>query len=131
PGTAVKMNAHFGSPDLIVFFTGLLVTAVLHARRVRGSILWGIAAATGLAVALKVLMPQMPQAIAASSEVTQSVLMTRFTLAKGIIATPPSVAPTFLKIDLAHALLPTMLPFIFVFLFMLVFDAIGTLIGVC
>src|SRR5205823_4916639 len=71
------------------------------------------------------------QAIAASSEVTQSVLMTRFTLAKGIIATPPSVAPTFLKIDLAHALLPTMLPFIFVFLFMLVFDAIGTLIGVC
>src|SRR5437899_129996 len=42
PGTAVKLNAHFASPDLIVFFVGLLVTAVLHTRNVRGSILWGI-----------------------------------------------------------------------------------------
>jgi AGZA family xanthine/uracil permease-like MFS transporter len=47
------------------------------------------------------------------------------------VALPPSLAPTFLKIDVAHALTPKMLPFIFVFLFMLVFDAIGTLIGVC
>src|SRR5713226_3578517 len=29
PGTAVKLNAHFASPDLIVFFVGLLLTAVL------------------------------------------------------------------------------------------------------
>ena len=47
PGTAVKLNAHFASPDSIVFFVGMLTTAVLHARRVRdarrvrGSILWG------------------------------------------------------------------------------------------
>src|SRR6266850_6098318 len=27
PGTAVKLNAHFASPDLIVFFVGLLVAA--------------------------------------------------------------------------------------------------------
>src|SRR6185436_10486326 len=31
-GSAVKLNAHFASPDLIVFFVGLLTTAVLHAR---------------------------------------------------------------------------------------------------
>src|SRR5438093_6981586 len=42
PGTAVKLNAHFASPDSIVFFVGMLTTAVLHARRVRGSILWGL-----------------------------------------------------------------------------------------
>src|SRR5436309_2636241 len=42
-----------------------------------------------------------------------------------------AVGPTFLKMDIAHALTPTMLPFVFVFLFMLTFDAIGTLIGVC
>src|SRR5882672_2854823 len=53
PGTAVKLNAHFASPDLIVFFIGLLTTAVLHARKVRGSILWGILGAATLAVALK------------------------------------------------------------------------------
>ena len=57
--------------------------------------------------------------------------MQRFALAKGIVAAPPSLAPTFLRMDLVHALTPKMLPFIFVFLFMLVFDAIGTLIGVC
>ena len=45
PGTAVQLNPHFASPDLIVFFFGLLVTGGLHARRVRGSILWGILAA--------------------------------------------------------------------------------------
>lgn len=48
PGTAVKMNTHFTSPDLIIFFVGVLTTAVLHARRVRGSILWGILVATAL-----------------------------------------------------------------------------------
>ena len=58
-------------------------------------------------------------------------LVSRFTLAKGIVQLPPSLAPTFLKLDLVHALSPAMFPFIFVFLFMLVFDAIGTLIGVC
>jgi AGZA family xanthine/uracil permease-like MFS transporter len=57
-------------------------------------------------------------------------LMTRFEFAKGIVAAPPSLTPTFLKFDLANSFSAIMLPFIFVFLFMLVFDAIGTLIGV-
>ena len=57
PGTAVKLNAQFASPDLMVFFSGLLLTAVLHARKVRGSILWGIVAATALAVGLKLALP--------------------------------------------------------------------------
>src|SRR5437879_6545615 len=33
PGTAVKMNVHFTSPDLMVFFFGLMLTAVLHVRK--------------------------------------------------------------------------------------------------
>jgi AGZA family xanthine/uracil permease-like MFS transporter len=117
PGTAVKLNAHFTSPDLIVFFTGLLVTAVLFARKVRGAILWGIASATALTAVLKLVLPPM--------------LMQRFEFATRLVSTPPSLAPTFLKMDLIHALSPAMLPFVFVFLFMLTFDAIGTLIGVC
>src|SRR3974377_1707055 len=32
PGTAVKLNPYFASPDLLVFFTGLLLTAVLQVR---------------------------------------------------------------------------------------------------
>src|SRR5512136_3111604 len=67
PGTAVKMNAHFASPDLLVFFAGLLLTAVLHARKVRGSILWGIIGATVLTVVLRVVLPHL-SAMAASPE---------------------------------------------------------------
>jgi AGZA family xanthine/uracil permease-like MFS transporter len=52
-------------------------------------------------------------------------------LAKGVVAAPPSLAPTFLQADILRAFSPQMLPIVFVFLFMLVFDAIGTLIGVC
>jgi adenine/guanine/hypoxanthine permease len=131
PASAVKLNTHFSSPDSIVFFLGLLTTAVLHARRVRGSILWGIIVATALACLLKIVLPQMPSAISAAQDVSDSMLNKRFEFAKALVALPPSLRPTFLKMDVAHALTPTMLPFVFVFLFMLTFDAIGTLIGVC
>lgn len=126
PGSAVKLNAHFLSPDLIVFFLALLFTAALHARKVRGSILWGIIAATSLSILLKLSLPTN-----SSATVANSMLAKQFQLAHGVLAAPPSLAPTFLKMDLARALSPKMLPFIFVFLFMLTFDAIGTLIGVC
>ena len=131
PGTAVKMNVHLASPDLLVFFAGLMLTAVLHVRKVRGSILWGILGATALAVTFKLALPHLPLSLTATPEFSESVLVRRFELARGIVAAPPSLAPTFLRMDLVHALTPHMLPFIFVFLFMLVFDAIGTLIGVC
>jgi len=56
-GTLVKLNPQFASPDLVVFFCGLMVTAGLYALRVRGSIVWGILAATLLAVVLKLGLP--------------------------------------------------------------------------
>jgi len=127
PGSAVKLNTHFASPDLIVFFVGLLTTAVLHARKVRGWILWGIVVGTLLTVAMKIVLPRV---LADSPLVAGSMLMKRFQFAEGILAAPPSLAPTFLQMDVVHALSPKMLPFVFVFLFMLTFDAIGTLIGV-
>jgi len=131
PGTAVKLNPHFASPDLVVLFVGMLTTAVLHARRVRGSILWGIIVATALACLLKVALLQLPAGVSAARDVSESMLNKRFEFAKAFVALPPSLGPTFLKMDVAHALTPQMLPFVFVFLFTLTFDAIGTLIGVC
>ncbi len=125
PGSAVKLNAHFLSPDLIVFFVALLVTATLQARGVRGSILWGILVATVLSVIFKLVLSSSTDPL-----VTNSMLAKQFQFAKGVVAPPPSLAPTFLKMDIAGALSLKMLPFIFVFLFMLTFDAIGTLIGV-
>ena len=84
-----------------------------------------------LACLLKLTLPYMPAGFSARPDVRDSMLVTRFEFATGIVAPPPSLGPTFLKMDIAHALRPTMLPFVFVFLFMLTFDAIGTLIGVC
>ncbi len=122
PGTFVRLNGHFASPDLLLFFAGLILTAALHARRVRGSILWGIVVTALLAAGCKLAFANLPP---------DSMLAQRFVLPKEIMAKPPSLAPTFLKIDLTHALSAKMAPFILVFLFMLMFDAIGTLVGVC
>jgi AGZA family xanthine/uracil permease-like MFS transporter len=126
----LRLNAQFDSPDLIVFFVGLVLTAGLHARRVRGAILWGILAATGLAIALKLGLPHLPETLSHSGVVTRSMLMTQFALADRVISSVPSVAPTFLKMDLVRALSWPMIPFILIFLFMVLFDTVGTLVGV-
>jgi AGZA family xanthine/uracil permease-like MFS transporter len=130
PGTAVRLNTDFASPDLVVFFVGLLVAAGLHARRVRGSILWGILAAGVLAVALKLLLPHLDVELASAPVVAGSGLVQRFEIADRLIAMPPSLEPTFLKMDVRGALSLAMAPVIAIFLFMVFFDTVGTLVGV-
>lgn len=137
PGTLVRLNAHFASPDLVVFFFGLILAAVLHVRRVKGSILWGIFGAAALALALRALLPSLAPGLWAMDAVQHSRLNTLLRLPdrslpvwQWFVSLPPSPAPTFLKMDLVHALSATMIPFIIVFLFMDVLDTIGTLVGV-
>ncbi|MFH1921590.1 MAG: NCS2 family permease [Planctomycetota bacterium] len=130
PGHLVKMNPRVATVDLIVFFFGLLLTAGLYARRVRGSIVLGIVGATLLAVALKLGVGLLPAGVFGSDAVVQSKLMTQFVLAEGVVSSPPSMAPTFLKMDLVNALAWPMIPFILIFLFMDLFDTLGTLMGV-
>jgi AGZA family xanthine/uracil permease-like MFS transporter len=126
----LEMNTNFGSPDLIVFFVGLLVMCVLQARRVRGAILWGILVGGLLAVAFKFGLPYLGDDVRHSQYVAESKLVTQFQLANGIVSAPPSIAPTLLKMDLRGAIRAPMIPFIFIFLFMVLFDTLGTLIGV-
>jgi AGZA family xanthine/uracil permease-like MFS transporter len=128
PGTAVKMNARIASPDVVVFLVGFVVAAGLHARRIAGSIIWGIAAALATAMALKTLGPMLP--MGASPTFTESLLATRFTIASGVVSMPPSLGPTFLEMDVLGALTSTMIPMVIILLFMDVFDTMGTLIGV-
>ncbi len=130
-GTLVTLNHHFASPDLIVFFFGLLLTAVLSARRIRGAILWGIAGGTLLAIGLRAALPHLGPAVAESSLVKNSMLMNQFAMTGKVVSPPPSLAPTLLKMDLIGALRWPMIPFILIFLFMVLFDTLGTLIGVC
>jgi AGZA family xanthine/uracil permease-like MFS transporter len=135
PGTLVTMSRQFASPDLLVFFFGLLATAVLYALRVRGAILWGMLAATALALAIHHGLPTLAPELAQSPLVGGSKLETRFAPAEaalwrdGLLAMP-TLTPTLLKLDLVHSLSQPMLPFILIFLFMVLFDTLGTLIGV-
>jgi AGZA family xanthine/uracil permease-like MFS transporter len=130
PGTAVRMNTHFASPDLLVFFTGLLVAAGLQARRVRGAILWGILASGALAVVMKLALPHLAPGFLDAAVVRDSALVRQFQLAGGLVAAPPSLAPTLLQMDVRGAATLAMAPFIAVFLFMVFFDTVGTLVGV-
>lgn len=129
PGTLVKLNPHFASVDLLLFLIGLMVTAVLHVRRVRASILLGIFFTTALALVLKGALALFP-ACAAWDCFRESMLISRFTVTSKIVALPPSLAPTFFKMNLKAALSISMLPLILIFLFMDLFDTLGTLVGV-
>lgn len=125
-GTLVKLNPSLISADLIVFAAGLLITTTLYARKIRGSIILGIAGATLLTVILKLIADL-------GSEwafLVNSRLIKEFTFSSNIFSLPPSIGPTLFKMDIAGALSLSMIPFIIIFLFMDTFDTIGTLIGV-
>jgi AGZA family xanthine/uracil permease-like MFS transporter len=105
-GGGVPHLGELTSPAVLVALAGLAATTGLIARRVKGAILWGILLATLLAWGTDLVAWQ------------------------GLVAAPPSLAPTFLQLDLAGLLRLEMVPVIIVFLYMAVFDAIGTLIGI-
>ena len=130
PGTAVKLNPAYLSPDVVVFALGFVVAAVLHVRRVTGAIIWGIVTALMLSLVLRGIMPLLPAALTSTPAVAGSALVTQFTIADGVLSLPPSIGPTLLKMDVVHALSATVIPVVIMFFFMDVFDTMGTLIGV-
>ncbi|AJE22744.1 NCS2 family permease [Azotobacter chroococcum] len=85
---------------------GFLLIVTLEARRVPGAVLLGILAVTLVAVGLGV------------------------TPFAGLLALPPSLAPTLLQLDIAGALEIGLASVVFAFLFVDVFDNSGTLIAV-
>ncbi len=106
PITYVTLGDLTSTPTLLSIF-GLLVMAVLFALRIRGAILIGflLAAVAGLIIGIIEF--------------------------KGVFASPPSLAPTLLKLEIPNVFVnPELITVIFVFLFLDIFDTIGTLIGV-
>ena len=93
-------------PPVLLALGGLLVMIIMTVRRIRGAIFWGILATT--AVAAMVGMVHLD----------------------GIVAAPPSLAPTFARLRWAPLLTSNYIAAIFVFLFMEVLDTIGTLSAV-
>ncbi len=105
PGTLVTLGTLHSGPTLVAL-GGVAVTAILMVRQVPGAFLWGILAST-----------------AAS-------LLCGFSAYQGIAAMPPSLAPTFLKLDIAGAFVPGLAAVVLVFFFLALFDSVGTLVGV-
>ncbi|MCS7238853.1 MAG: NCS2 family permease [Thermoguttaceae bacterium] len=134
PGTGVALTNKIGSLDILVFFIGLVTTAALFALRVRGAIILGILIATVLAVALRAVVLSVPELGASPlAEASRLVLPPEkggFAVASSLVSAPPSLAPTFFRMDIVHALAWQMAPLIVILLFMDVFDTLGTLVGV-
>ena len=93
PGTLVKQNPTIVSIDLIVFAIGLLVTAVLHVRKIRGSILLGIVSATVLSIIIKLIIGDATGHAMESQLISGSKLATDFTLATGLFSMPHQQLP--------------------------------------
>ena len=93
-------------PAVLLAIAGIIFIAGLMALRVRGAILYGI---LGLWVVG---------------------LITGQASYAGIVGPIPSLAPTFLQLDIAGALTIGAITIIFAFLFVDLFDTVGTLVGV-
>ncbi|MBQ9352989.1 MULTISPECIES: NCS2 family permease [unclassified Phyllobacterium] len=105
PATFIGLG-HLGSTPALFAMLGFFIIAALDALKVRGAILIGILVVTVLSMAV------------GASEF------------KGVFSAPPSLAPTFLQLDIMGALHTGLLQVILVFVLVEVFDATGTLIGV-
>jgi AGZA family xanthine/uracil permease-like MFS transporter len=105
PGTLVTLGNLHGRPVLLALF-GLVLTAILIARKIPGAFLWGILATTAIGLPLGVVHYQ------------------------GFVSAPPSIRPTLLQLDILGAFSPSMITVVLVFFFLALFDSVGTLVGV-
>lgn len=95
------------SPTVLLAILGFFIIVCLDSLRVKGAILIGILAVTILSALLGYSAP-----------------------ITSIVSAPPSIAPTFMQLDIAGVLNQGFLHIILVFVLVEIFDATGTLIGV-
>ncbi len=105
PATLVTLGNVLSPPTLLAIF-GIIITSVLLIKNIKGAILWGILITASVGVPLGIVKYQ------------------------GVVSMPPSMMPTFLKMDIFGAMKLGFLSIMFIFLFMDIFDTVGTLAGV-
>ncbi|MEZ8309564.1 NCS2 family permease [Vibrio splendidus] len=105
PATLVSLG-DFTKPEALLAAIAFLIIAVLSERKVFGAVLIGILSVTLVGMVLGLVHYN------------------------GFFAAPPSLAPTFLKMDIMGALDVSMISVILAFLFVNMFDTAGTLMGV-
>ena len=113
----------FSSEGITVLLAllGLLITAILLVKNVKGGILWGILITWGLGILCQFTGLYVP-----NPEAGFYSLLPDFS--NGISV--PSLAPTFLKMDFTIVFSLDFVVIMFAFLFVDMFDTLGTLIGV-
>ena len=116
-------NGTFNSEGITVLLAliGVLITAVLLVKNVKGSILWGI-----LITWLLGIICQFTGLYKPNPELGFFSLLPDFS--RGISV--PSMAPTFMKMDFSIVFSLDFIVIMFAFLFVDMFDTLGTLIGV-
>lgn len=105
PATFVTLG-DIHQPGALLAVAGFLLIVALEQRKVPGAIIIGILAVTIVAA------------------------LFGLTTINGIVATPPSLAPTFMQMDIAGAFEKGLLVVILTFFMVELFDASGTLVGV-
>lgn len=105
-GTIVALG-DITSGTALLAIIGVLVTAIMLAKNIKGALLIGIIAATIIGIPMGIT--QVP---------------------KAFISMPPSLKPVFFQFEWKHVFSLDMLIVLFTLLFMDMFDTIGTLIGV-
>ena len=119
PKAMAEGTFHSEGLTVLLALFGILLTAVLVMKNVKGHILIGIFATWGLGIVLELLGVYIPD----PAHGYFSLMPT------GIVAPPVSLAPTFLQFDFQAILSIDFLVVMFAFLFVDLFDTLGTLIG--
>jgi AGZA family xanthine/uracil permease-like MFS transporter len=121
PFSAALADGTFRTEGITVFLAlvGLLLTAVLMAKNVKGGVLLGIIATWGLGMVCQLAGFYIPDPAKGYFSLFPS----------GIVSMPASMAPTFLQLDFASIYSVNFLTILFAFLFVDTFDTLGTVIG--
>ncbi len=106
---------------VVLALAGILITAILAARNVKGNILWGILGTWVMGMLCQLIGLYRPDAEAGFYS-----MFPDFSGGLNI----PSIAPTFMKMDFSRAISFEFIVVLFAFLFVDMFDTLGTLMGV-
>ena len=111
----------FNSEGITVLLAliGMVITALLVIKNVRGNILIGIIVTWVLGILCQLVGLYVPNPEAGFYSLIPS----------GVFSAPASLAPTFMKLDFSNILSLNFFSVIFAFLFVDLFDTLGTLIG--
>jgi AGZA family xanthine/uracil permease-like MFS transporter len=105
PGGVLKIG-HLNKSYVIIALIGLVIISVLKYYNIKGALIIGMVASAVVSIPLGVAEFH------------------------GLVSLPPSIEPTFLKMNLADVFTFKHIPIVIVFLFMLMFDTVGTVVGV-